>query len=926
MKKTVLLLFFVCHVVVFSQSKTIKSLRNDLRKTASVTQKAQLDYELADLYRKNLNVDSAYFFAKRAYDYNRSKGIDSLLVKSALQLFRLENTTIKKDSTDYFSIAQDAALKSKNKALLIETTYLKGQVFYLNNEWALAFPEFLKVAGLSKKYHIQNKTTVYAIIQRSEIIRQKFTHETTDEAEKLLLEALKMAREIKSDEMVHLIYTYLADTSELKEKHDESKQYIDKAYAYYLKKDDIRNLSQVYLLYTSYYLGLDDIRNANLQQIKRINYLRQKEDRLELARALAYYGSFQRKNTKQYGQAIKNLLEAKSIYESINLTDIDAFERLIFNLSRCYTETGNHEQANIYLKDAYNLREKLIIKENRNLTSSLETKYQTEKKEQEIAFLSEVTKKQNYLYLSLLALVIGAAVFLFFGYRNKIRTAEKLKELSQLKSRFFANISHEFRTPLTLIKSPVESLQQEITAESQQKKLTLIDKNADRMLELVDQLLALSKIDSGNLQLLLKEGNIGSFLGSLTESFEFKASENHQKFLTHIQKTTESHYFDHDVIEKIVTNLLSNAFKYTDEKETIRFEAVVSSNELKLVVSNSGSPIIASDLPKLFERFYQKHENQQGVGIGLALVKELVELYKGEIKAEINQGVLAFVVTLPLHNQAGGIMLPQPTQTPVQHAEIAEDDTLPVLLIVDDNPDIRNVLRDLFKQDYQILEAEDGEKALQIAKKEIPDCIISDVMMPKMDGFAFTNSIKTNELTSFIPVILLTAKTADEAHLEGIKNKADAFLTKPFRNEIIRETVAQLLGERRKLQERYSKELVLKPVDIVINSVDEKFLEKLQLVLDKELANADYSADEFAAAMGMSRMQLHRKLKSLLGVSATNFLRGERLKTAATLLKKGNGNISEVAYSVGFNDVSYFIRCFREVYHCTPSEFQEKTN
>ena len=233
-------------------------------------------------------------------------------------------------------------------------------------------------------------------------------------------------------------------------------------------------------------------------------------------------------------------------------------------------------------------------------------------------------------------------------------------------------------------------------------------------------------------------------------------------------------------------------------------------------------------------------------------------------------------------------------------------------------------MKDIFKENYQILEAADGEQALKIAKKEIPDCIISDVMMPKMDGFEFTKQIKTNELTSFIPIVLLTAKTSDEAHLEGLKSTADAFLTKPFNHNIVKATVQQLISERKKLQQRYSQELILKPVDIVINSVDEKFLQKLQTILDTQLANADFTAEEFATQIGISRMQLHRKLKSLLGVSATEFIRNERLKNAAELLKKGNGNISEIAYSVGFNEISYFSKCFKDYFGSSPTEYAEK--
>ena len=285
---------------------------------------------------------------------------------------------------------------------------------------------------------------------------------------------------------------------------------------------------------------------------------------------------------------------------------------------------------------------------------------------------------------------------------------------------------------------------------------------------------------------------------------------------------------------------------------------------------------------------------------------------------------MSFTVLLPLEKSNQNAIVVTKETTQLLNDQNTNESELPILLLVDDNQDVRTILKDIFKENYQIIEAADGEQALKIAKKEIPDCIISDVMMPKMDGFEFTKQIKTNELTSFIPVILLTAKTSDEAHLEGLKSTADAFLTKPFNNEILKATVLQLIAERKKLHTRYSQELILRPVDIVINSVEEKFIEKLQLILNKELANSEFSSDDFAASIGMSRMQLHRKLKSLLGVSTSEFLRNERLKASTELLKKGKANISEIAYSVGFNDVSYFSKCFKEMYHCTPTEYMER--
>jgi signal transduction histidine kinase/DNA-binding response OmpR family regulator len=520
---------------------------------------------------------------------------------------------------------------------------------------------------------------------------------------------------------------------------------------------------------------------------------------------------------------------------------------------------------------------------------------------------------------------------LFFTYALHIKTLEiekskaKVENLNDLKSRFFTNISHEFRTPLTLIKSPVQSLLSKSTDEAEIKQLTLIDKSSNRMLELVDQLLELSKLDSGTIKLLLKEGNINSFMHNLVEPYEVLAIEHDLRFIKSIEQFNQNYFFDKDVTEKIITNLLTNAIKYTQPNGEINFEFKVTNSNFIILISNETDLLKKEDLSTIFDYFYQKDNSKVGFGIGLTLVKELVELYQGSIAVSLVDKKVQFYIELPtfIENQQTILI----KQEKIASEEIKTTDLIsdhPLLMIVDDNEEIRFILKDIFKNEFNIKEAKDGEQALQIALKEIPDCIISDVMMPKMNGFEFTKAIKSNEITSFIPVILLTAKSSDEAHLEGLKSTADAYLTKPFNNDIVKETVNQLIAERKKLHDRYSKELVLKPTDIVINSVDEKFLDKLQLILNQELSNADITADDFASQMGMSRMQLHRKLKSLLGVSATEFLRKERLKMAATLLEKGNGNISEIIYSVGFNDVSYFNRCFREMYHCTPSEYQNR--
>jgi CheY-like chemotaxis protein len=248
---------------------------------------------------------------------------------------------------------------------------------------------------------------------------------------------------------------------------------------------------------------------------------------------------------------------------------------------------------------------------------------------------------------------------------------------------------------------------------------------------------------------------------------------------------------------------------------------------------------------------------------------------------------------------------------------------LPILLVVDDHPEIRNVIASIFESDFKVLQSKNGKEALALAQKEIPDAIISDIMMPEMDGFEFCKQIKNNELTSFIPIVLLTAKTSEATHLEALQSTADAFLTKPFNHDVLKATVIQQLQERKKLQSHYSQELILKPTEVLINSVDEKFINRLQEVFQQEFANPDFNTELFASKMTMSRMQLHRKLKSLFGISATEFVRNERLKTAADLMKNKQLSISEIAYGVGFNDLYYFSKCFKDLYKIAPSEYQK---
>jgi len=923
MKNNLLLIFCLLDCVCYSQSAEMERSKEAIVKSKNFLNK--------------LEKDSAYFHALKSLDLANNTTDKKLQSQSntaiATALYRLGK---KDEAYVYGQKAIELSNSIKDAESLMEAYFILGNIHYSNMEDSQSISYYQKVDSMSSHLSIQNVTVVKALEMVGMLLLRGYEYGVEDPislAEKYFQKANELAKKIGDKIEEHVSGSYLGATlirKKVKE-YDKALLLYDEAYNYFKATNNKRELASILWAYSSLYSDWGKFEMAGKYYLENIELNSISKDINGLARAHFNYALFLDK-LNNFEKAATEYETSIQLFKQEKKLDLAMFKDANYKLSENYFKLKNFEKAHYYLKEFKLQNDTLTKRQNRSAFTDAETKYQTEKKQREIELLTTENKlaianqaKQRNLFVGLIFIFLSAAGALFYAYKNKIKTAEKLKEINQLKSRFFANISHEFRTPLTLIKSPLQSLQSTQIDEEQKQQLHLIEVNSNRMLELVNQLLALSKIDSGSLKLILKEGDLRSFLHSILEPFTFHAHEKNLKFESTVDPREQVYYFDKDIIEKIVTNLLTNAFKYTPENEGINFASSIVENQLHLIVTNTGSDLTEKDLPKLFERFYQKNENQQGIGIGLALVKELVELYQGKIETTLIAGVLRFSVTLPLQMDSSNAVV---VKTEIEDRTITETNenknSLPILLVIDDNPEIRKVLSSIFSNTFQVLEAADGEKGLKIAQKEIPDCIISDVMMPIMDGLLFTKSIKENELTSFIPVILLTAKTSDEAHLDALKSTADAFLTKPFNHAILKETVTQLIQERKKLHQRYSKELILKPLDIVINSIDERFLDKLQKLTNEQISNPEFSAEEFADKMGMGKMQLYRKLKSLIGLSVTEYLRTERLKAAAALLKKGNGNISEIAYSVGFNDLSYFSKCFKEMYHCSPSEFSKR--
>ena len=542
--------------------------------------------------------------------------------------------------------------------------------------------------------------------------------------------------------------------------------------------------------------------------------------------------------------------------------------------------------------------------------------------------------------------------------RNELKRREfearKLQEMDELKSRFFANVSHEFRTPLTLILGPLETLLQRIDDRDSRQSLRLMRRNARRLQRLIEQLLDLSKLRSGRMALRVRPMNVVAFVRTVTISFASLAERKGIRLAFSGPDEGVRVYADRDKLEKIVSNLLSNALKFTPEggEVTVAVQPVrpaAGRGLVEISVADTGVGIAAEHLERIFERFYQVDDtitrSQGGTGIGLALAKELVELHGGEIWAESQAGKGArFFVRLPLgkaHLEPHEVAEEEPVlraaeeMTPDTGADgengrngrngrdgvAAPRKEAPRVLVVEDNADVRGYIRSHLASRYAVLEAEDGPAGLELAVAEMPDLVISDVMMPGLDGFELCRKLKTDPRTSHIPVILLTARASAESKIQGLETGADDYITKPFDVKELGVRVCNLIEQRRRLRERFQREFILRPREEVVTSADDRFLCRAMQVVEAHLDDAGFSAERFAREVGLSATHLHRKLKALTGHSATEFVRMVRLKRAAYLIEKGRGNIAEIAYAVGFNNPSYFAARFRELYGVAPSEY-----
>ena len=510
--------------------------------------------------------------------------------------------------------------------------------------------------------------------------------------------------------------------------------------------------------------------------------------------------------------------------------------------------------------------------------------------------------------------------------------AQKLLDLERAKSRFFANISHEFRTPLTLILGPVDQLLACHSDADTRDQLELIKRNGNRLLLLIDQLLELSKLENEAVDLVAYPTHMGKFCQHIVDVF-MPLAEAKKVTLTYEEIGEQrSALIDRNMVEKVLFNLLSNAFKFTPSGKSIELILSEHTDHFGIVVRDHGIGVPKEDLSHLFDRFYQGKDGQRvrGTGIGLALTKEYVELHHGEISVESTVGKgTSFHIKMPYEQPDWDLTKNDPEykiarvefdeesysdRIPNPELDLEEPQAKPILLLVEDDDELRRFTRSMLEKDYTLVEAINGEEGIELANSYLPDLIITDVMMPKKSGTELCSEVKSNRLTAHIPIIMLTAKSAEEDKITGLEVGADDYLLKPFNATEVQLKVRNTLRLRDTIIANFTSGG--KP------SSEDVFVQEFFDAIQSRYEEPELGVNDLADAMGVSRSQLHRKIAGVTGLSAARWLRQIRLAKAKEFLLDPDLNVSEVCYSVGFNNPSYFAKCFKEEFGILPVDFQ----
>ena len=548
--------------------------------------------------------------------------------------------------------------------------------------------------------------------------------------------------------------------------------------------------------------------------------------------------------------------------------------------------------------------------------------------------------QQNWFYSAVLTAVSIITLLIILLIRVRER---HLVEMDEMKMSFFTNISHELRTPLTLILGPLETLLEKDEFKSQRKTLSLMHRNVTRLMNLLTQLLDFRKLETGKMELTESAADIVKHCADIAEILKTLAKQKDIDYEVNIPSHGYHTYFDADKLEKIINNLITNAIKYTPKQGLVKIDIDIEKAsdthsgiaKLKIIIEDSGIGINKKHIKHIFDQFYRANSSNariDGTGIGLSLAKQLVDLCGGKIDVvspvQQNKGT-RFTLQLPL-KQAAQPVRPGIEETaeenilPIDIAPMEDEEQPALILIIEDDPDSLEFIQEGVKADYRVATANNGKTGLAIAHEILPDLIITDIIMPSMSGFELCRHLKTNQITSHIPIIMLTGRESSKAQLEGLETGADDYIIKPFQMSILLARVKNLLHSRQKLREQYSKQILLQPRKIAISSADEQFLKKAIAVVESHISDHEFTVEEFASEMNLKRKTLYAKIKALTNQSVQVFIRTIRLERGMQLLQGSKLSVSEVASEVGFLDLSYFSHCFKKHFGANPTHIEDQ--
>jgi signal transduction histidine kinase/DNA-binding response OmpR family regulator len=785
-----------------------------------------------------------------------------------------------------------ASFKKANSTIGIVKTYNNiGNIHKDKGELTLSLENYLKAKELSESS--KNKTLIDQINQNLAQIYFQLNYDK--KAKELFLQDLKDFIKEKNHIRTATSITGIAEIQLKQNKPYKAQKSIKKAIHFWEKTGDRKGLGEAYLVYGKILDILEDKANAILKYKKSYeNYeaVKHAQGTIKVLSLLgrAYLAQDDTKTAKRHLKEAR--LKAEKIvasYELLELYDL---------LHQVYQREEKYKDAYEALLQYNKVKEKVYSLSSQVKINEIQTKYELDKME-----LSH----------------------------------QKERELHDYKSNLFSNLTHEFRTPLTLMKAPLELIKEEENVLVIKDRVQYLQNNTDHLLKLVNQLLDINKIEAGKMPVNYKIGSIMPIVGHVVHMFTEDANQKNISFTYNIPSSELLGSFDEDKLEKILYNLLSNALKFTPSGGKIHLHVQAHNEQIVIKVLDNGPGISEENKDLIFEKYYRINQSGKisGSGIGLSFVKELVDLLQGsiEVLSKENKGSV-FQVRLPYLGTEKGKnvfqveqefsaakILPLNGDALRKAAEIKKKATL---LIVEDNYEIKKLIAEIFSKEYKIIHAENGKEGLLKAKENLPDLIISDIMMPIKDGNEMCEELKQHELTNHIPIVMLTAKEGLKNKLIGLQKGADSYLSKPFSVEELKTTVTSLISQRHKLREHYSKNPLFSASQESMVSADEVFIKINTENVVKNLSNEKFSVEDLAELAMMSRFTLIRKFKSVLNTTPNEFIQRIRLETAKNMLINRVASISEIAYRVGFASVTYFSSSFKKHYGVSPRDFVEK--